>query len=74
MVGLYFVFVVLLYVPFIQAFVGNTIGDALSEKLGTHVSVGKVDLGFLNRIIIDDLVINDQQTTHARGHTALGKA
>ena len=60
-VGLYFVFVVLLHVPFIQAFVGNTIGDALSEKLGTHVSVGKVDLGFLNRIIIDDLVINDQQ-------------
>lgn len=60
-VGLYFVFVVLLHVPFIQAFVGNTIGNALSEKLGTEVSVGKVDLGFLNRIIIDDLVINDQQ-------------
>ena len=29
--------------------------------LGTEVSVGRVDLGFLNRIIIDDVVVLDQQ-------------
>ena len=60
-VGLYFTFVVLLRVPFIQGFVGDAIGNALSDKLGTEVKVGRVDLGFLNRVIIDDLVINDQR-------------
>ena len=33
----------------------------MSETLGTEVSVGRVHLGFLNRIIIDDVVILDQQ-------------
>ena len=59
-VSLYFIVVVLLHIPSIQVFVGNAISDALSEKLGTNVKVGRVDLGFLNRIIIDDLVIDDQ--------------
>lgn len=35
--------------------------DALSAKLGTTVSIGRVDLGLLNRIIIDDVLVLDQQ-------------
>jgi len=33
----------------------------IAEKLGTHVSVGRIELGLLNRIIIDDVLILDQQ-------------
>ncbi len=33
----------------------------IGEKLGTEVTVGKVDLGLLNRVIIDDVEIYDQQ-------------
>ena len=35
--------------------------NVLCEKFGTHVSVGRVDLGFINRLIIDDSEMQDQQ-------------
>lgn len=40
--------------------IGAKIADFASEKLGTEVRIGHVDLGFLNRVIIDDLLIYDQ--------------
>ena len=51
----------LTHVPQVQRFIGRQVADALSEQLGTEVSVGRVDLGFLNRIIVDDVVVLDQQ-------------
>lgn len=45
----------------VQAFIGNKVADALKQKFGTEVSVGKVNLGFLNRIIVDDVRMLDQQ-------------
>ena len=60
-IGLLIAVVVLLRVPTVQHFIGSKTADALSEKLGTEVSVGRVDLGFLNRITIDDVNIRDQQ-------------
>lgn len=33
----------------------------MAEKLGTKISIGHIELGLLNRIIIDDLIILDQQ-------------
>lgn len=45
----------------VQAFIGDKVADALKQKFGTEVSVGKVNLGFLNRIIIDDVRMLDQQ-------------
>ena len=60
-IGLLIATVVLLRVPTVQQFIGSKTADALSEKLGTEVSVGRVDLGFLNRITIDDVDIRDQQ-------------
>ena len=44
-----------------QRFIGSKVAGELSEKLGTEVSVGRVDLGFFNRIIIDDILILDQR-------------
>jgi uncharacterized protein involved in outer membrane biogenesis len=45
----------------VQRFIGSKVAHELSEKLGTEVSVGRVDLGFLNRLIIDDVVVLDHQ-------------
>lgn len=58
--GLYLCIVVLLNIPAVQSFVGTQIADIIANKLNTKVSVGRVDLGLLNRFIIDDLKINDQ--------------
>lgn len=51
----------LLHVPAIQRMTGSSVASVLSDKLGTKVSVGRVDLGFLNRVIIDDIRILDRQ-------------
>ncbi|MBR1469027.1 MAG: translocation/assembly module TamB [Prevotella sp.] len=61
LIGLLITTMILLRVPAVQQFMGSKTADALSEKLGTEVSVGRVDLGFLNRITIDDVNIRDQQ-------------
>ena len=47
--------------PFCQDIIGQKVAQILGEKLGTHVSVGRVDIGLLNRIIVDDVSILDQQ-------------
>jgi hypothetical protein len=49
------------YIPHTQRFIGGKVAGAISDKLGTKVSVGRVDLGFFNRVIIDDVTILDQQ-------------
>ena len=59
--GLYLAIVTLLHIPFIQNAIGECVSGVLSEKLGTKVSVGRIDLGFINRIIIDDSQMLDQQ-------------
>lgn len=60
-IGLYTIITVLLHIPFVQTFVGSCVSDALCQKFGTKVRVGRVDLGFLNRLIIDDSQMQDQQ-------------
>lgn len=45
----------------VQNFIGAKIASALGEKLGTEVHIGRADLGFLNRFIIDDVLIYDQK-------------
>ena len=58
--GLYIILIILLHIPTVQGFIGNEVSDALAKKLGTKVAIGRVDLGFLNRLIIDDVSIQDQ--------------
>lgn len=40
---------------------GRKIAEVVGKKLGTEIHVGSVDLGFFNRIIIDDMQLKDQQ-------------
>ena len=60
-ISLYLFVVILLHVPFVQTLVGGYVADALCQKFGTKVSVGRVDLGFINRLIIDDAQMQDLQ-------------
>lgn len=60
MVGTYIVLILLLNIPAVKSLIGSKASEMLSEKLGTEVTVGKVDLWMLNRLIIDDIKIMDQ--------------
>ena len=57
----YLTAVVLLHIPTVQGYVGVCVSDAIEDKIGAKVSIGRIDLGFLNRIIIDDVRIYDQK-------------
>ena len=59
--ALYVILIVLLHLPPVQNFLGSTVATALAQKFGTEVSVGKINLGFFNRIIIDDVRMLDQK-------------
>ena len=59
-VGLYTAVVILLHIPFIQNRIGECVSDALCRKFGTKVTIWRVDLGFINRLIVDDTYIHDQ--------------
>ncbi|MGN0281507.1 MAG: translocation/assembly module TamB domain-containing protein [Prevotella sp.] len=59
-VCLYVVVATLLHVPFVQQGIGSVVASAIADKLATKVTVGRVDLGLFNRIIIDDVNILDQ--------------
>lgn len=61
LLGTYLLVITLLHVPAIQGYIGGQVSDALQHKFGTKVTVGRVDLGFLNRLIIDDVLIYDQK-------------
>ena len=61
LLALYLLLIGATRLPFCQEFIGDKIALALSDKLGTHVSVGRIDIGLLNRIILDDVSILDQQ-------------
>lgn len=45
----------------VQETIGNYTAKIIGNKLSTKVEVGRIDLGILNRIIIDDLTIYDHQ-------------
>jgi uncharacterized protein involved in outer membrane biogenesis len=61
-VTLYVIVICLTHIPFIQTKIGDSVASVLGEKLGTKVEVGSVNLGFLNRLIIDDVLIYDQKS------------
>lgn len=61
LIVLYLLLIVLMHLPSVQTFLGKEAAEALADKFGTKVEVGKVNLGFFNRIIIDDVMMYDQQ-------------
>ena len=61
LIALYVVIMLAIHLPVCQQYIGGKVADAIGAKLGTEVTVGNVDLGFLNRVIIDDVHILDKQ-------------
>lgn len=60
LLALYLLVMLVIQIPSFQAFIGSRIAETVGKKLGTTVKVGRVDFGWLNRIIIDDVLIFDQ--------------
>ena len=61
LIVLYLLLIVLMHLPSVQTFLGKEVAEALADKFGTKVEVGEVNLGFFNRLIIDDVMMYDQQ-------------
>ena len=61
LVALHIVVLLAIQLPSVQSWLGSKAGTALSEKLGTNATVGRVELGLFNRIIIDNVCIPDLQ-------------
>lgn len=59
--GLYILTVSIIQIPAIKQGLGTRTAALLSEKLGTNVQIGRIDMGFFNRLIIDDVLIYDRQ-------------
>lgn len=60
LIGLYTAIIILLHIPSIQTYIGGCVADALCDKFGTKVKVGRVNLGFINRLILDDSYMQDK--------------
>ena len=58
----YIAVIMIIHIPSVQSWLGKQVGGIIADKLNTKVSVGRVYLGFLNRIIIDDLELYDQKS------------
>ena len=60
LLALHILLLVAIHIPFVQSFIGEQTASVLSEILGTQVSLGRVEIGFPNRIILDQVNIMDQ--------------
>lgn len=53
--------IILLQFPIVQNTLGGQTAAFFKKQLGTEVQIGKINLGFLNRLIVDDFLIYDEQ-------------
>lgn len=67
---LYVGLILLLHLPFVQQGLGTGLARILSRQIGSEVSIGRVDFGFLNRIVIDDLDIYAPNSKEVLIHSA----
>lgn len=58
--GLYLGIIILLNVPAVQHKLAMLVTGELKKVLKTELSIGRIDIGLLNRIIIDDVILDDQ--------------
>ena len=61
LVGIQLVIIVLLQIPAVQRGISSIAETQLEQLLHTRVKIGKINAGLLNRFIIDDVFIWDQQ-------------
>ena len=59
-VSLYLLIAVMVHIPYVQRSLASGVASVISSKLNTRVEIGRVDLGFLNRLVIDNTTIYDQ--------------
>lgn len=57
----YMLLVVLFHIPSVQGYMGTRLGNMLQGQFGTRFDIGRINVGFLNRLIIDDIAMYDQQ-------------
>ena len=62
LLALYLLLIGATHLSFCQNFIGEKVAQAIGDRIGTTVSIGRVDIGLLNRVIIDDVNILDQQS------------
>lgn len=58
--SLYIGTILLLNIPYVQRQISVLVANELANVLGTQLTIGRINMGLLNRIIIDDLLLNDQ--------------
>lgn len=61
LLGVYLGIIVLLNIPYVQSKLSVFVAKELESVLNTEVSVGRVDMGLLNRIIVEDVMLHDQK-------------
>ena len=59
--SIYVACIVLLNIPVIQEGLGNLISNILEKEIGTKVKIERIDLGILNRLIINNVEVYDQK-------------
>ena len=57
---LYIAVLLLSHLSPVQSWLGGQVAAAVSAKLGSKATVGRISLGMLNRLVVDDVVIEDQ--------------
>ena len=60
LLGLYIGTLILLNLPFVQQRTSLWLSRELSQLFQSQVSIGRIDLGLLNRLILEDFQLNDQ--------------
>lgn len=61
LLGIYLGIIVLLNIPYVQGKLSVFVAKELKTVLNTEVSVGRIDMGLLNRIIVEDVLLHDRQ-------------
>ena len=61
LITVYALLMVVTHVPSCQRWIGNGVASVIGKQLGTEVSIERVDVGFLNRLIVDGLLVKDQE-------------
>ena len=59
-IGLYALVMIAVRTPWAQQQLGAQLSEIAERKLGTKVHIGRIDVGFFNRLILDDVVVHDQ--------------
>ena len=57
----YFAGFVLLRIPATQTFIASKTANYMSKKIGSKVSIGKVDIRLFNRVVIDNVTVLDEE-------------